>query len=184
MSKEDREFESWEEVINNFFEQKKVMDELKHLKDEIKLINAQYSQVSYFNNEELSDFFDAKKNKKSKEQTDLEFQRGKALKIVRLRQKPERIDFVESIKKYRLKFQKISEKYKPEIWLSESSKNASSVSFATHVSKLTHSKIDSPSLYDQIDVKSFSVLTTSCLNNKIIDGAVSGNQFAPIFQFI
>ena len=178
------EFESWKEVINNFFEQKTMIDELKYLKDEIKLINTQYSQVNYFNDEELENFFDAKKNKKSKEQTDIQFQRHKALKIIRLRQKPEGMDFVKSIKEYRSKFQEISNKYEPKKWLSENSKKAGSVSFATHVSKLTHSKIDSPSLYDKVNVKSPCLLTTSCLNKKIIDGAVSGNQFAPIFQFL
>ncbi len=181
MSNEARQAESWEEVINNFFGEKKEIDELKYLKDEIKLMNTQYSQVGYFNNPEIKGFFDTKK---SKEQTDIEFQRGKALKIVKLSEKPEGVNFLESIKKYKIKYQKINEKYEPQRWLSDSSKNASSVSFATHVSKLTHSKIDSPSLYDQIDVKSSSVLTTSSLKNKIIDGAVSGNQFAPIFQFL
>lgn len=184
MSEEVKDFESWEEVIINFFEKKKIIDELKYLKDEIKKVNTQYSQESYFHNEVLENFFDAKKNKKPKEQTDIEFQRDKALKIIRLQQKPEGLNFFECIKKYRSKFQKINEKYEPKIWLSESSKNASSVSFATHVSKLTHSKIDSPSLYDQINVKKPNLLTTSCLNKKIIDGAVSGNQFAPIFQFL
>lgn len=58
------------------------------------------------------------------------------------------------------------------------------MSFATHVIKLTHSKIDSPSLFDCIDAQDNRYMTTSALQEKIIDGAVAGNQFAPIFQFL
>jgi CRISPR-associated protein Csy1 len=53
-----------------------------------------------------------------------------------------------------------------------------------HVNKLTHSKIDSPSIYDQISATKTEYITTSALTVKAIDGAVAGNQFAPIFQLL
>lgn len=69
-------------------------------------------------------------------------------------------------------------------WLDWAAKNASSVSFATHVPKLTHSKIDSHSLIDSVYEQKPSVVCTASLSRKVIDGAVAGNQFSPIYQFL
>lgn len=186
MSEDVKQSNSWEAVINNFFEQKKTKDETTYLKEEIKKIKAHYEKVSYLHDQELEIFFDAKKNKKSKGQEDIIFQRIKALKIVRFptKLKLESYNHQELISNYRLKLKQLNNKYSPQTWLDENSTNALNVSFATHVIKLTHSKIDSPSLYDQIDHQKPTSLTTSSLNEKTIDGAVSGNQFAPIFQFL
>jgi len=88
-------------------------------------------------------------------------------------------------KKYYVKKRKfLSEKYTPKNWLSNNCSNALSVSFATHVIKLTHSSINTPSLFDCINEQNDACLTTSTLKSKVIDGAVAGNQFAPIFQFL
>ena len=48
-------------------------------------------------------------------------------------------------------------------WINKASQDASSVSFATHVIKLTHSKIDGSSIYDQISSQKNDILTTSSL---------------------
>jgi CRISPR-associated protein Csy1 len=69
-------------------------------------------------------------------------------------------------------------------WLDWAAKNANSVSFATHVPKLTHSKIDSHSLIDSVYEQKTSVVCTASLSRKFIDGAVAGNQFSPIYQFL
>jgi CRISPR-associated protein Csy1 len=69
-------------------------------------------------------------------------------------------------------------------WLDWAAENATSVSFATHVPKLTHSKIDSHSLIDSVDDQKLGVVCTASLYRKIIDGAVAGNQFSPIYQFL
>ncbi|MCX7067529.1 MAG: type I-F CRISPR-associated protein Csy1 [Methylococcales bacterium] len=179
-----RKFESWEDVIKNFFEQKKEVEGITYLKAEIKKIAEQYAKIDYFDDSELESFFDTKKNQKTKEQTDIAFQREKSLKILRLKNKPENIDFKKLISNYRLEIKKINEKFNPNLWLENSSKKASSVSLATHVIKLTHSSITSPSLYDKIDDIKYSYLTTSFLKEKVVDGAVSGAQYAPIFQFL
>ena len=184
MYEEHKITESWNEIIENFFKQKKETDEVKYLKEVIKSLNTDFDKVSYYGDQDLKDFFDTKKNKKTKEQTNLEFQHIKALKILRLKTKPDSINVKEIINDYRNKSRNIFEKYNPRIWITKAAANATSVSFATHVSKLTHSKINSPSIYDSIDSKDNRYLTTSVLKDKIIDGAVAGNQFAPIFQFL
>lgn len=74
--------------------------------------------------------------------------------------------------------------YRPSTWLDWAASKASSVKFATHVSKLTHSSINSTSFFDEIAKEKPGILTTSTLKSPILDGAVAGNQFAPIFQFL
>ena len=128
--------------------------------------------------------FDTRKNKKNNDETPLEFQQRRACDILHLVTKPEKLEVFSEKKKYLKKKKELSDKYNPEKWLSLNCNNASSVSFATHVAKLTHSKIDSPSLFDTIQDRKDCYLTTSSLNKKTIDGAVAGNQFAPIFQFL
>lgn len=85
---------------------------------------------------------------------------------------------------YAKKCDDIANKYASNSWISKAAHDASSVSFATHVAKLTHSKIDSPSLYDGVASAKINILTTASLADKAIDGAVAGNQFAPVFQFL
>ena len=177
-------FNNWQEVIVDFFENKKEAEEEKYLKDKIKEINEMYGKQNYYNDDDLRDFFDSKKNKKSKDQYSLGFQQQKLQKILEFEQTTESLDINKLKQDYDDKLEKINAKYTPHIWLTENSRNAKNVTFATHVPKLTHSKIDSPSFYDVINFQKKDQLTTSSLINKTIDGAVAGNQYAPIFQFL
>lgn len=181
MVNENKEFETWEEVISNFFLVKKDTEEDKYLKEVIKVISRLYNVENYFNNEEVKVFFNTKKNA---EQSSLEFQREKLAQILIFDDRPSEFDPNITIENYQEKCKEILDKYEPFEWISKAAKNASSVSFATHVIKLTHSKIDASSLYDKIDSTRPDALTTSSLLEKNIDGAVSGNQFAPVFQFL
>jgi CRISPR-associated protein Csy1 len=183
MSKE-KTFNNWQEVIVDFFERKITSELEKYIKEELKEIDKKFKKENYFNNQELEDFFNTKKNKPKKSQTSIDFQEEKLKHILSLGQKPTELNAEEIELKYQNKLDSITKKYTYDIWFSENSKKAKSVSFATHVVKLTHSKIDSPSFYDSISAKKDNQLTTSSLKNKSIDGAVAGNQFAPIFQFL
>jgi len=184
MIDENKIFETWEEVIVDFFLAKKHAEEDKYLKETIKNIANIYKNENYFNDEKIEIFFDPKKNKKDALQASLEFQREKFTHILELNERPIEFDPDKLNENYQTKRKDILHKYEPSKWISKAAANASSVSFATHVIKLTHSKIDSSSLYDQVDSVRSDTLTTSSLREKNIDGAVSGNQFAPIFQFL
>jgi CRISPR-associated protein Csy1 len=184
MTEENKIFENWEEVILSFLEKKKESEEEKYLKEKIKNIANAFESKKYFGDEEIRNFFDPKKNKKEKNQSALDFQKGKLEKIFSFKQQPDAIDLKKIKEDYQDKRNEINDKFLPYKWISEAAQKAASVSFATHVIKLTHSKIDSPSFYDLIDAQRMDVLTTSNVRDKIIDGAVSGNQFAPIHQFL
>ena len=181
MIEEKKGFATWEEVIIDFFERKKYAEEEKYLKEEIKRIGELYAEEDIFNNQETKLIFETRKNK---EESSLKFQRRRAVKILNLDKKPEKLNVFEEKEQYKKHIKTLSKKYDLNNWLSINCKNASSVSFATHVIKLTHSKIDSPSIFDSVSDKKDGYLTTSSLKEKIIDGAVAGNQFAPIFQFL
>ncbi len=184
MSEEKKQFETWEEVILDFFSHKKDTAEESYLKDEIKKIATLYAAIDYFNDKKLIRFFDPKQNKKEKLQSANEFQREKFYKILSFDQKPN--GFNEEIiqENYRKKIEDIEAKFEAQKWIEQASNDASSVTFATHVFKLTHSKIDSKAILDQVDCKKPECLTTSTIQNKIIDGAVTGNQYAPVYQFL
>lgn len=184
MSEKKRNFETWEEVILDFLRGKIEIEEERYLKTIIKGIAQQYNEHNYFNNPEIEYFFDTKKNKKTGSQSSLEFQRLKFEKIFDFDTIPNgmRQSIIEEA--YSNYCIKLDNKYKPLTWIPKASKGAANVSFATHVSKLTHSKIDSPSFYDQIYSQKKGILATSDLKERIIDGAVSGNQYAPVFQFL
>ncbi len=184
MSEEEKTLQTWEEVIVDFLKGKRDAEEEKYLKEELKRVGELYKKENYFNDESIEILFDPKKNRKRKDQTALEFQRQRVSKVVALENKPSDLNGYKKKKEYIKKVRSIEKKYTPAIWLSENCSNAENVTFATHVIKLTHSKIDTPSLFDCIDAQSNRYLTTSTLHTKAIDGAVKGNQFAPIFQFL
>lgn len=183
MTEENNSLETWEAVIINFLERKKAAEEENYLKEQIKAIVSAFEKQKYFGNQDIKNFFDTN-NKKEKNQSSLDFQRKRLETTLSFQQQPEAIDSSEVEREYKEKCNKIAAKFSPNKWISEASQNAASVSFATHVIKLTHSKIDSPSFYDQIDVQKNDTLSTSSIKEKTIDGAVSGNQFAPIYQFL
>jgi CRISPR-associated protein Csy1 len=184
MSENEQVFETWEEVINDFFKRKKDLEEEKYLKEKIKEIGKIYADQDYFKNEKIEFIFDSKKNKKAKDQSPLNFQQLRAIEILKLEETPEELNLFSQMRLYVKHDKSQAQKFNPNTWLTDNSKNASSVSFATHVAKLTHSKIDTPSVLDSVNAQKDSYLTTSSLKEKKIDGAVAGNQFAPIFQFL
>lgn len=184
MTDDKKQFLNWKEVVEDFLNRKKDSEEEKYIKDEIKKIADLYKRKEYFKDQEIKNFFDPKKEKKDKSQTAIDFQRKKLQSVLKLEQIPDEFDVIKISEEYQNKCEKIAEKFEARKWIIEASKNADSVSFATHVIKLTHSKIDSSSFYDQIDSQKLSVLSTASIKEKSIDGAVSGNQYAPIYQFL
>lgn len=182
--KEEKKTESWEDVINNFLQSKIDAGEEQYLKDKIKEINELYKKERYFGKDKIKDFFNTKKNKKKDNQTNLNFQREKYQKIFEMDDKPKGLVYEAFDGDYHKKREELKSKFEPHSWISQAAKNAASVTFATHVFKLTHSKIDSPSIFDQIDSKRPGILSSSVLQEKTIDGAVKGNQFAPVYQFL
>jgi len=184
MSEKGKSLRTWEEVIAGFLSTKAEAEEEKYLKDGLKSVGEQYKKMQFFNNDEIEYLFDTRKNKKEKNEASLDFHRRRALAVLTLEDKPSGLNLYRQKKDYFKKIKEVTKKYDPINWLSINCENASSVSFATHVIKLTHSKIGSPSLFDCVDEYRDSYLTTSALKTKVIDGAVAGNQFAPIFQFL
>jgi len=184
MSEKTGQFETWKDVMSDFFRRKYEAEEEKYLKEELKLAGELYKKESYFNDKSIELLFDTKRTKKEKEQTPLDFQRMRALKVLSFENKPNSLNTYRMKKEYFKKIKVIRDKYTPSKWLSKNAGNAGSVSFATHVIKLTHSKIDAPSLFDCIADQNSAYLTTSTLTTKAVDGAVAGNQYAPIFQFL
>ena len=186
MNKVETSFETWKEVITGFLKSKRDTDEEKYLKEEIKRVAELYAKVDFFNDENIELIFNTKKNKKEQDESSLDFQRSRTIPLFKLDKEkiPDRLNSFRVLRDYARKRKDLSDKYFPKNWLSNNCENASSVSFATHVIKLTHSKIDTPSLFDSVDVVNDSYMTTSALAVKTVDGAVAGNQFAPIFQFL
>ena len=184
MSEKPGKLKTWNDVMSNFFRRKYESEEEEYLKEELKAVGEIYKKLNYFDNDAIKFLFDTRKNKKSKKQSALSFQRKRAIQLLRLSNLPEGLDIDRKKENYMKKVDALRAKFNPCKWLSENFKNAGNVSFATHVVKLTHSKIDAPSLTDCIDEQNSSYLTTSALTTKTIDGAVVGNQFAPISQFL
>lgn len=184
MIRSEKKFETWNDVISEFFRRKHESEEEKYLKDELKTVGELYEKVNYLDDADIEFLFDMKRNKKSEKESALSFQRRRAIKVLKIQNKVEGLDVDQKKEGYRKKINGLKEKFSPNKWLSENSSNAGSVNFASHVIKLTHSKIDAPSLLDCVDEKNDAYLTTSTLSIKQIDGAVAGNQFAPIFQFL
>lgn len=180
---------AWAAVIANFFARKMYAEEEKYIKDLIKEVEADCKSKEYYNNELIKYYFTDGKLKKDKQEESIDFQRRRINALFTI--KDELTNLVEDgaiaelgRDTYESKINSIANKYEPAQWIAKASKAASSVSFATHVSKLTHSKIDSPSIYDQVGATKNEYVTTSTLTIKAIDGAVAGNQFAPVFQLL
>ncbi len=173
----------WQELIRNYLYDKSNTELIKHIKSACKDAEKSYNK-SEISDDEFAIFIDARKNRKPDNVTDIEFQINRFSQLLVF---AEQLDFLnkhELQKNYDNEQNKLVEKYHPKSWLEDAANNASSVTFATHVAKLTHSKIDSPSLYDSIDSTKEGVITTSVLNEMIVDGAVAGNQYAPIYQLL
>ena len=92
MSEEKKAFQTWEEVIIDFFENKKKNEEEKYLKDRLTQIGDMYKKQNFLGSSDIELLFDTKKYKKSKDQTAIEFQREKFKKVLKLDNKPDRFD--------------------------------------------------------------------------------------------
>lgn len=177
--------QTWTDVISSFFLGKRCSDEEKFIKEIIKTTEADWKKKDYFNNELIKNYFNDGKLKKEKQEESIDFQRRRIQMLLDISATLNADGVAAGLHdQYECKIKEIADKYEPTNWLADASKKAASVSFATHVSKLTHSKIDSPSIYDQVGAIKPEYVTTSALTVKAIDGAVAGNQFAPIFQLL
>ena len=86
---EKEKFVTWKEVIIDFLQRKKEVIEEAYLKDKIKDIAALYKSNMFFGDDDIKNFFDSKKNKKTKEQSAIEFQREKLQQIVDFEREPD-----------------------------------------------------------------------------------------------
>jgi CRISPR-associated protein Csy1 len=181
-------FNNWQEVITNFLVSKKnekIANLLgsKFLKDKDKGVNQYLINEISKENKNHDKLIEIINSKKSSQQNKLEFLIYKHDNLTHLA-KELNIDISQALKQEQEEIKIINENYKPRNWVLDNIKNFSNVEYATHVIKLTHSKINEcSSILDKTTNIRDYVLSTSNLKNKIIDGAVTGNQFAPIFQF-
>lgn len=175
---------TWQKVIMNFFAEKYEADFSKYLKDLLKDTSQLYEKEKFYENESLAFIFDTRKNKRLVDQPESVFLLEQFASLSNFDVKPVTINFDALNGEINTKKQEFSNKFSPRVWLTWAAKNAKNVTFATHVSKLTHSAIDSPSFFDSKESTKNSYLSTSNLNNAVVDGAVRGNQFAPIYQFL
>ncbi len=159
MSESVKQQGTWEEVIVKFFRKKSETDEEKYIKDNIKSVEASYERENFFNDNEIELVFNTRKNKKEESESPLGFQHRRAISLIKTENKPEGLSAFKKLKAYKKTVKFIEEKYNPRNWISKNCSNASSVSFATHVIKLTHSSIDASSFYDSISDQKNSLLT-------------------------
>ncbi|HKM15278.1 MAG TPA: type I-F CRISPR-associated protein Csy1 [Marinospirillum sp.] len=181
---EQQENNTWPEVISNFLNEKFETDFAKYLKEVFKTTEKEYEQEKYFNNEDLAFVFDIRKNKKAEGQKETEFLLQQLEKLNNFPEKPSQLNLEVLNSEVINKKQELLNKYSPDVWITWAAENAKNVTFATHVSKLTHSAIDSPSFFDEIKSQNNAYFSSSSLNKMAIDGAVRGNQYAPIYQLL
>ncbi|MCU7940629.1 MAG: hypothetical protein KZQ64_15715 [gamma proteobacterium symbiont of Bathyaustriella thionipta] len=74
--------DSWQKVIVDFLNKKQEIEEEKYLKERIKKADEAFKKQNYYNNDSIQYFFDAKKNKRAKDESSLTFQRKKAIQII------------------------------------------------------------------------------------------------------
>ena len=175
---------SWEGVITNFLADKYEADFTKYLKDLFKGISSTYEKEGFFTNEDLVFIFDTRKNKKTDEQKETAFILEQITFLQEFNEKPISINFESINTDINTKQQDLVSKYAPETWITWAAENAKNVTFATHVTKLTHSVIDTPSFFDAFKATKNSHLSTSSITNIVIDGAVKGMQYSPVYQFL
>lgn len=174
----------WQGVITNFLADKFEADFSKYLKDLFKDISSAYEKEGLFANKDLALIFDSRKNKKTDEQKETAFILEQINSLENFNEKPISINFENLNSDISTKQQDLVSKYAPETWITWAAENAKNVTFATHVTKLTHSVIDSPSFFDASGAIKNSHISTSSLTNIVVDGAVKGMQYSPIYQFL
>jgi CRISPR-associated protein Csy1 len=174
----------WKGVITKFFADKYEADFAKYLKELFKGLGSSYDKEGFFTNKDLAFIFDTRKNKKTDEQKETAFILEQIALLQSFNEKPISINFEGLNIDINTKQQDLVCKYTPETWLTWAAENAKNVTFATHVTKLTHSVIDSPSFFNAFESTKNSYLSTSSLTNVAIDGAVKGMQYSPVYQFL
>ncbi|WP_026879509.1 type I-F CRISPR-associated protein Csy1 [Ignatzschineria larvae DSM 13226] len=143
-----------------------------------------YQKEELTADEEIAFIFNARKNKREEDELESQFILAQLDKLAEMDIKPQSLNFESQKMEINVKKQELKQKYHPEIWLTWAAKNAQNVVFATHVPKLTHSIIDSSAFFDNTTADKDSYLTTAKLKSIAIDGAVRGNQYAPVYQFL
>ncbi len=174
----------WQAIIASFLNEKYEADFAKYLKDLLKNLSDSYNKAGLLANEELEFIFDTRRNRKTAEQLETEFIQEQLAKLESFTKKPSDLNFLEIQSKISNKQQELEDKYAPANWLTWAADNAKNVSFATHVPKLTHSIIDSPAFFDTSTTAKETHFSTASLKNIAIDGAVRGNQYAPVYQLL
>lgn len=175
---------SWEGVINDFLADKYEADFTKYLKYLFKGLSKAYEKEGFFTNENYAYIFDTRKNKKIDEQKESAFILEQITLLQEFNDKPTSINFENLNDDIHTKQQNFVSKFEPDTWLTWAAENSRNVTFATHVPKLTHSVIDSPAFFNTFDTKKNNHLSTSSLTNVVIDGAVKGMQYSPVYQFL
>ena len=125
------------------------------------------------------------KAKKSKNQTNLEFQRSRYDQLLSLVEK-DCIDtnLVDLKNEYHQFLVVNQEFFNPVTWLTNYSVKAKDISFASHVGKLTHSSSKSSSILDVSEEVKNTYLTTNSLNKIEIDTASSNAASLPIADIL
>lgn len=180
----ENELDAWRGLIKSFLAEKLETDLVRYLKNIFKVVERAYKKDNLTSNDEIAFIFDARRNKREGDQLESEFILEQLHKLSDFEEEAVSISLEEKKLDINAKKQELENKYSPEIWLKWAADNAKNVAFATHVAKLTHSAIDSTSFVDSSTDKKNGYLTTSSLKQPAIDGAVRGNQYAPIYQFL
>lgn len=185
----DNKFNSISEVIQSFIQERRDKKELSLLKDKpnkknIGGINTKLEKLVKTNvkkdSEKKSQLEVLLKEKKSKDMSVLEFQKDKMRKLFSLATslglegiEPIQDEFCKSV-------EKIDAEHVIATWLTDNCRNARGLSFASHVIKLTHSRISgASSIYDQSNQFNACYLTTSSMRSLILDSALDNAKFAP-----
>ena len=174
---------SWQTVMANFFTEKFEADFSKYLKDLFKEINGHYQKDDFCDNDDIAAIFD-RSNKRTEDESESSFIVEQVRRLSDFDSKPLMVNFLELNNEINHKRQELLDKFSPQAWLSWAKKKKKNVSFATHVAKLTHAAIDSSSFFDKSESIKDGYLATTNLKSAAVDGAVRGNQFAPIYQFL
>ena len=129
------------------------------------------------------------KNKKARDQTQLEFQGSQLNRLRSIASSASSIcsgEVQNIIDEYHKSLDQIKEEHEVVHWLNKVVTNASSVSFATHVVKLTHSSIKNASnVYDRSTEISPHYLTTSSLSrHRPRDVASDNAKFSPTVKLL
>lgn len=175
---------TWQGLIKTFFAEKFEVDFVKYLKEVFKSVETAYQKEGLITDEEIEFIFNTRKNKREAEELESQFILAQLDRLARMEIKPQVLNFEHQKIEINIKKQELNQKYHPENWLTWAAENATNVVFATHVPKLTHSSIDSSAFFDNTTSDKDRYLTTAKLKSIAIDGAVRGNQYAPVYQFL